>query len=77
MGLMLITIGGGGGVTCIRDSDPLSVGIVPLNWFVSLSGLTSMPIYSNSRSLPRRLGTHLAKQRVAGLYTNTHTCKST
>lgn len=59
------------GVKCIRDSHPLSVGIVPLNWFVGLSGLTRRPIYSNSRSLPGRLGTHLAKQRVVRMHKHT------
>lgn len=71
MRLMLIMISGGDGVICIRDTDPLSVGIVPLNWFVSFSGLSRMPIYSNSRSLPGRLGTHLAKQRVEWMHKHT------
>lgn len=56
-----------------QGSDPLSVGIMPLNWFVSFSGLTSMPIYSDSRSLPRRLGIHLAKQRVVFIHKHTQT----
>lgn len=61
--LMLTTIvRGGGRAMCIRDLDPLSAGILPLNCFVSFSGLTRMPIFSNSCPLPARLGAHLAQQ---------------
>lgn len=74
--LMLTTIvRGGGRVTRIRDLDPLSVGILPLNCFVSFSGLTRMPIFSNSRPLPRRLGAHLA-ERLSCIHKHAHLRKA-
>lgn len=74
--LMLTTIvRGGGRVTRIRDLDPLCVGILPLNCFVSFSGLTRMPIFSNSRPLPGRLGAHLA-ERLSCIHKHAHLQKA-
>lgn len=69
MGLMLIMISG----EVMYTRDP---AIMPINWFVSFSGLTRISIYSNSHSLPEWLCAYSTWPSI-GWREHTHTQEHT